>query len=317
MPARPVHCWICGSNATSAWKPPSLDRPLTPEDLQITDDHYGMTLALRRCSCCQFIFADSDDLDRLTGLYEQLSDPGYVDGQLSRAPQMRWILQQAMQKVPNASSLLDIGAGAGLLVAEASRRGLLAIGVEPSRSLVDSARQVNGVDLIQGLFPHPQLAGRKFDVISLVDVIEHVTDPVQMLRECAAALSADGVLIVVTPDVGSLAAQVMGTRWWHFRLAHVGYFNKTSIGRAADEAGLFAIGVCRATRFFRVGYVVERLSRYVPVGWLNRLARRREVVRRLFERVIPLNTHDSLGLFLQPSKNAVLMDGRTRQDAGA
>jgi 2-polyprenyl-3-methyl-5-hydroxy-6-metoxy-1,4-benzoquinol methylase len=298
-----MRCWICGSNTTSAWKPPSLDRPLTPEDLQITDDHYGRTLALRRCSCCQFIFADSDDLDRLTALYEQLADPGYVESQLSRAPQMRWILQQVMQTVPNASSLLDIGAGAGLLVAEALRRGLLAIGVEPSRSLVESARQVNGVDLIQGLFPHPQLAGRKFDVISLVDVIEHITDPVQMLRECAAALSADGVLIIVTPDVGSLVAQVLGMRWWHFRLAHVGYFNRTSISRAAAEAGLFAVGVCRATWFFRVSYVVERLGRYLPIGWLNRLAQRRKVLRRLFERVIPLNTHDSLGLFLQRSKN--------------
>jgi 2-polyprenyl-3-methyl-5-hydroxy-6-metoxy-1,4-benzoquinol methylase len=194
-----MRCWICGSNDTSAWKPSSLDRPLTPEDLQITDDHYGTTLALWRCSCCEFIFAGGDDLRRLTALYEELSDPGYVRGQESRAPQMRWLIQQVTWTIPNARTLLDIGAGAGLLVAEALRRGLVAVGVEPSRSLVESAREINGVELIQGLFPHPQLADRRFDVICLVDVIEHVTDPVQMLRDCVAALSPGGVLIIVTP----------------------------------------------------------------------------------------------------------------------
>jgi 2-polyprenyl-3-methyl-5-hydroxy-6-metoxy-1,4-benzoquinol methylase len=213
-----MRCWICCSNDTSAWKPRSLDRPLTPEDLQITDSHYGTTLALRRCSCCQFIFADSSDLQRLTALYEQLSDPGYVESQESRAPQMRWLIQQVIRTIPNARSLLDIGAGAGLLVAEARWRGLVAVGVEPSRSLVESARQINGVELIQGPFPHPQLADRRFDVICLVDVIEHLVDPVQMLLDCAAALSPDGVLIVVTPDVGSLAARPcpsVGSIVWH------------------------------------------------------------------------------------------------------
>jgi 2-polyprenyl-3-methyl-5-hydroxy-6-metoxy-1,4-benzoquinol methylase len=298
-----MRCWICGSTDTAAWKPRSLGRPLTAEDLQITDDHYGTTLALWRCRGCQFIFADGDDLLRLTALYEHLSDPEYVESQHSRAPQMRWLIHQVMRAHPNARSLLDVGAGAGLLVAEALRRGLAAVGVEPSRSLVESAREVNGVELIRGLFPQAQLAGRRFDVICLVDVIEHVTDPVQMLRDCAAALGPDGLLMVVTPDVGSLAAGLLGTRWWHLRAAHVGYFNATSIRRASAEAGLDAIRVFRAKWFFQVGYVAERLERYLPIAWLNRLAQRRRMMRRFFAHVVSLNPHDSLGLLLHQRKN--------------
>jgi 2-polyprenyl-3-methyl-5-hydroxy-6-metoxy-1,4-benzoquinol methylase len=296
-------CWICRSNDTFEWKPRSIDRPLVPEDLQITDYHYGSTLALRRCRRCQFIFADADDLQRLTALYERLDDQGYVESQESRALQMRWLIDRIRRSRPKARALLDVGAGAGLLVAEALRGGLTAVGVEPSRSLVESARRVNGVELIPGLFPHSQLADRKFDLVCVVDVIEHVTDPVQMLRDCAAALSPDGVLIVVTPDVGSLTARLMGKRWWHLRLAHVGYFNKTSLRLAADEAGLFPIRAFRAKWFFQVDYVAERLTRYLPLGGVNRLARRNRLLRGLYERVIPLNPHDSMVLLLERNRS--------------
>jgi hypothetical protein len=83
----------------------------------------------------------------------------------------------------------------------------------------------------------------------------------------------------------------------------------TSIRRAAAEAGLSAIRVFPAKRSFRVGYVAKRLTRYLPIGGLNRLAQRPGRLRRLFARVIPLNPHDSLGLLLQRSASPI---GSTR-----
>jgi 2-polyprenyl-3-methyl-5-hydroxy-6-metoxy-1,4-benzoquinol methylase len=295
----PFRCWICGSDDSSRWKRRSVDRELTPDDLQITDAHYGSTLGLRRCNACSFIFADGDDLRRLTALYERLSDPTYLEGQESRAFQMRWLLGEVLRTKPNAGTLLDVGAAAGLVVAEARRRGLVAVGVEPSRALVLSAPQVNGVELIQGTFPHPQLAGRTFDVISMVDVVEHVADPVQLLRDCGQSLSQGGILVVVTPDVGSATARLMGKRWWHLRFAHVGYFNTRSMRHATTAAGLVAVRSLRARWFFRVGYVAERLTRYLPIGRLNDLVRRVPVLRRAYDRVVPLNLGDSMVLFLQ------------------
>ena len=89
----------------------------------------------------------------------------------------------------------------------------------------------------------------------------------------------------------------------------MGYFNSRSIRRAAAEAGLLTTRTFRAKRFFRVSYVAERLTRYLPIGWIYRLAQRRRMLRRFFERVIPLNPHDSLGLLLQRSKDTHEPDG--------
>jgi 2-polyprenyl-3-methyl-5-hydroxy-6-metoxy-1,4-benzoquinol methylase len=263
-----------------------------------------VTLSLWKCADCGFIFAEGQELDHLTALYERLSDRGYEDSQDGRVFQMRWLLQAARRAHPAAISLLDIGAGTGLLVAEGRRLGLDAVGVEPSRSLADVALHVNGVDVRHGVWPHPSLAHRAFDLVFLIDVIEHVAQPVDLLRRCRDALAPGGLLIVVTPDVGSIPARILGHRWWHFRLAHVGYFDRRSFGHATERTGLSIRREFRAVWFLRVGYVADRLASYLPVARLNALARRVPILREIYDRVIALNPRDSLVVFLTRKENS-------------
>jgi 2-polyprenyl-3-methyl-5-hydroxy-6-metoxy-1,4-benzoquinol methylase len=270
-----------------------VSRTLQPSDLAITDSNYGCTLALRRCRQCSFIFAEGGDLQELFSLYERLSDPGYEGSQDSRVLQMRWLIARALQQRPGARSLLDIGAAAGLLVKLARDEGLDAQGVEPSHELVAAARRLHGVELIQGTVPHPQLQGAHFDIVFLADVIEHVPDPVALLRAAAELLAPGGVLIVVTPDVGSVARRLLGKRWWHFRLAHVGYFDARSLADACARAGLTVGERFRAKWFFRVSYLAERTLRYLPLGALERLLHSTLLGRRLGAAVVPLNLFDS------------------------
>jgi 2-polyprenyl-3-methyl-5-hydroxy-6-metoxy-1,4-benzoquinol methylase len=291
-------CWVCGSARTMPWKARTMARELTPEDFRITDSNYGATLALRRCHDCDFIFAEDEEVRSLTRLYEQLTDPEYEKSQDTRALQMRWLISAARDLRPEARSLLDVGAGSGLLVAEARRQGLDAIGVEPSRALVKMARSQNAVEVLPGIFPHPQLAGRRFDLIFLVDVIEHVSNPLELLRHCAEALNARGVAVLITPDIGSFTARVVGKRWWHFRLAHVGYFSRRSLAAITGAAGLMVLKRFRAKWFFRVYYLAERLAHYLPVAGLNRLAPRFGPLCWLYQRVLPVNLHDSTVLIL-------------------
>jgi 2-polyprenyl-3-methyl-5-hydroxy-6-metoxy-1,4-benzoquinol methylase len=294
-----ARCWICGATSALNWKDRSIQRPLEPEDLRITDHRYGTTLSLLRCSECGFIFSNDSEVDELVSLYEKMSDPGYEESQEGRAQQMRWLLSKARNANRSACSLLDIGAGSGLLVAEAKYFGFNAIGVEPSRSLVKLAHDLYQVDLLQGVFPHPLLSNHRFDVIFLVDIIEHISTPLELLRHCAAALAPQGIIILVTPNVGSPVAKLLGQRWWHFRLAHVGYFSHSSLLKAVERAGLTVVKHFSAKWFFRVSYVAERLESYLPVSEFNRLCLKIPALRWLYDRVIPLNLHDSIVLVLK------------------
>lgn len=296
---RPTQCWICGATGARRWKDRSIQIPLEPEDLRITDHRYGATLSLVKCAECSFIFSDDDDLTRLVSLYEKMSDPEYQESQEGRALQMRWLLSKAKESQPSAHSLLDVGAGCGLLVSEAKKIGFEAVGVEPSRWLVELAQRLYEVDLIQGVFPHPRLLNRRFDVISLVDIIEHVSTPLQLLQHCAAALAPRGRILLVTPNVSSLMARLLGQRWWHLRIAHVGYFNESSLSKAAEQVGLEIVEQFSAKWFFRIGYLAERLESYLPVRPINRLCSKSRTLRSLYDCVIPLNLHDSIVLILR------------------
>ena len=287
-------CWICGSGSTHPFKETDIGRSLVSEDLTITDSRYGVTLELERCRDCGFVFARQHEMADLVALYEDLEDSAYEQTQDCRARQMRRLLDRARQLYPRAKTVLDVGAAAGLLVAEARRAGYEAPGVEPSRSLVDAARRMHGVELIQGVYPHPRIDGERFDVIFLVDVVEHVGNPLELLKACRDGLSPEGILVVVTPDVGSVAARVFGHRWWHYRLAHVGYFNRRSMIRAAATSGLEPVYRCRPTWYFRAKYLAQRLQRYLPIAGINKRACRGGVLRRLYETVIPVNPRDSM-----------------------
>jgi len=105
--------------------------------------------------------------------------------------------------------------------------------------------------------------------------------------------------ILVTPNVVSLVAKLLGQRWWHFRLAHVGYFSHSSLLKAVERGGLTVVKHFSAKWFFRVSYLAERLESYLPVSEFNRLCSRMAVLRWLYNRVIPLNLRDSIVLVLK------------------
>jgi 2-polyprenyl-3-methyl-5-hydroxy-6-metoxy-1,4-benzoquinol methylase len=274
-----------------------VNRPLQPHDLRITDSAYGTTLALRRCRRCGFIFAEGDVADILR-LYRQLRDPEYLESSDTRALQMQWLLNHVLERRPTLVSLLDVGAGSGLLVQAARRRGLDALGLEPSQTLVEYASRA-GVPIVEGALPTSGLGDRTFDLVTLVDVIEHVAGPVELLAECGARLNPGGVLVVVTPNVRSIPARLMGKRWWHYRLAHIGYFSRPSLEVAASRANLAIVETFSTRWFFRLRYLAERADRYLPLQAINRAADHVGLLRRLYERTVGFDLHDSIGVILQ------------------
>ena len=298
-------CWICGGTETRIWKGSGAPRRLQPDDLRITDSRYGLTLPLRQCAECGFVFAEQVDHRELVSLYSQLEDTDYLASLEARNLQMNWLLEKAIAAAPAAKSLLDIGAGAGYLVQAGQRRGLLADGIEPSAASVAAGRRLYGVDLVHGAFPDVRSPRSEYDLVFLVDVIEHVADPVGLLRACREVLSPAGTLVVVTPDVRSLAARAFGSRWWHYRLAHVGYFDRRTLGLAARRAGLTANRFFRARWCFQVRYLCQRLARYLPVARLNGWAEKFFVTRALYDRIVPLNLFDSWVVLLTPVAETV------------
>jgi SAM-dependent methyltransferase len=277
-------CWVCGAHGAVEFKASNVDESrLRDTHFRITAADYGRTPRLVRCGVCGFIQI-AQNIEVLD-FYRTMEDPDYEATRRERALQARELLK--LLGAPGSEQrLLDVGAGSGVLVEEALALGWRAEGVEPSVWLADQAR-ARGLPVSQGVLPMPSLAA-SFDVACLVDVIEHVTDPRGLLAEVRKVIRPNGRLLVVTPDVRSVAARVLGGRWWHYRVAHVGYFDRRTLDRVLRDAGFTPEGMKRPTWYFPVSYVVERLAHFVPP--LGRL----ELPAALGRVSIPLNLFDSL-----------------------
>jgi len=294
MTASP-RCPLCGRTDARVWKASSVDGDLVPEDLAITDSRYGTTLAILECPC-GFRFADPRTVPDLVALYEALDDTAYRDTADVRRVQQRTLVRDLLRRQPATRTLLDVGAANGLLVDEATRAGLQAVGVEPSEALSAEARE-RGVDVLTGVLPHPDLADRRFDAVTLIDVIEHVPDPVELLQLARAHVAADGCVFVVTPDIASVAARALGRRWWHLRLAHVVYFTRATLTRALEVAGFVPETWWRPGWVFEVGYLTQRVGEYVPP--VGKIAARYDD-SSVMHRSVPLNLFDSLAVVARP-----------------
>ena len=283
-PAGPT-CWICACGGASLKRRGVNAANLKPDDFRITDAGYGMTGDIYECSHCGFLFCPG--MGDVLGMYQQMDDPEYEATREERALQAHKLLA-SVSKFKSAGALLDVGAGSGIMVQAALERGYTAVGVEPSTQLVEQAR-AHDIPVLPGTLDDQQFPSR-FDVVALVDVIEHVEQPLHLLRQAAANLAPDGVCVVISPDVDSLCARLLGKRWWHYRIAHISYFNRKTLTHAVQEAGLEVVAVSRPGWYFPASYLFSRVMQYLPAFMRVRPP------RFLDRFTVPLNLFDSLML---------------------
>ncbi len=283
MQTSDTKCWLCQSNNLKIIKPSNIAGKVSSQAFAITDSTYGVTGELAKCQACGFILCTS--LNDVLNFYENLEDPGYEQNRSERGLQAKKILA-VVKKYKGSGSLLDIGAGSGILVEQALKMGFAAKGVEPSKWLQQKALEQK-LPVSLGIFPHADLPG-PFDVITLIDVIEHVSDPVGLLGDMAKALKPNGIIAVITPDVGALVPKILGFRWWHFRVAHIGYFNKKTLKLAASKAGLKPLYQGRAKWYFAGDYLLKRINTYLPKFL------RLPAPKFLAKWTVPLNLGDSM-----------------------
>lgn len=293
-------CWICGGHRAVEVHPSSIERLVTAEDLKITDSNYGNTARLVRCSDCGFVYADPLPAEDLISLYSSLIDEEYESSSGAREKAFDRILTTIRRLRPDAKTLLDIGTGLGTFCKLAGEKGFVAEGVEPSSWAVREGRRRYGVTLHEGTFPHCAIEGKKFDIITLLDVIEHVEEPISLLNSVRNALNDTGLVVLVTPNIKARAVKLLGRRWWHFRVAHIGFFSIQTMLAALGRTELALEYFEPYKWWFPLGYLAQRLERYLPVAPLNKLIASNSWTRKFFERAVPLNLGDSIVYYARP-----------------
>jgi 2-polyprenyl-3-methyl-5-hydroxy-6-metoxy-1,4-benzoquinol methylase len=137
--------------------------------------------------------------------------------------------------LPGARRSLDVGCGGGYLVAALAGRGFDAYGVDMSRYAV--THRVAGTEnlLLEGDLS--ALDGRQpFELITMMDVIEHLPDPVSAVRQAFSLLAAGGTLILLTPRYGGRLLARQGAEYVHFNSDHMYYFTEQTLSAVIRAA---------------------------------------------------------------------------------
>jgi len=163
-------------------------------------------LEIRRCRVCSHLILSvwpprsSDCPDEFGGIdlnaYIQSMEP-------ERRRGAKTIFTMLKKWKPSAGEFFDVGASFGWLVEEGVNSGWKGSGVDPSAKAVAEAQR-RGLDVMLGLFPQDAPAGRKWDVVTITDVVEHLEDPRAIIRDVRERLKEDGLLVVQSPDVTGL-----------------------------------------------------------------------------------------------------------------
>lgn len=108
----------------------------------------------------------------------------------------------------------------------------------------------------------PVRAGH-FDCVTLFDVIEHVSQPIELLKNLRAAIHKNGLLHLTTPNKNSLSGRLMGRHWFHFKPEeHLIYFDPKTISIALEKAGFEVLQIKPMMSYMKIKDILARLSKY-------------------------------------------------------
>ncbi len=158
--------------------------------------------------------------------------------------------------ITQGSSVLDIGCSTGFLGQALQEKNCRCIGIEIDSEAAETARAYYEKVLVGDvLWALPGLGNQQFDFIVLGDILEHLTNPVELLKKLDPFLTKDGELLVSLPNIThiSMTCELLKGRF-HYRdtglldFTHLRFFDRSSALELLQEAGYSGIIVDTVTK---------------------------------------------------------------------
>lgn len=227
--AVPVHCHLCGAEVRRPW-------------------FTRGRATWWRCPGCGFLFVhpqpDQETLDRLYQAAYYGERREYTGKYLTKWRER--VL--SVESIAEPGHLLDVGCGAGAFLLNALARDWRAWGLEVSHDAISALPEPARSHAVVGRLESAPFADESLDALTLFDVIEHVRSPLDFLGNARRPLKPGGLLVITTPDAGSMKARIKRRFWRYFdfdRYLHLYHFSARTLTLALRKTGF------EVTRWFR------------------------------------------------------------------
>lgn len=150
------------------------------------------------------------------------------------------VLEKASSLLASQSKrLLDFGSGKGLFLAVAKESGWQSLGIETAKDRADFAREKYGVEVRQEFYSGGKIEEGNFDFVALNHVLEHLPDPLGLLKELLDSnLSKNGLVYIEVPRADSWQAKIAGQNWMHWDIPkHLTHWTEVGLAKELNRIG--------------------------------------------------------------------------------
>jgi SAM-dependent methyltransferase len=232
---------VCGAALSELWA-------------TATDTEYGTTaerFSYFLCRDCDCISIDPLPADRLSEIYPPTyysfasggaEDPGFVFRVKERLD-LRSYRSTLRMLQTDRPRILDVGGGTGEVSSIFVRRGGAAgaVVVDPDETSIQAARS-RGLDGFAGTIEEFETEER-YELVLMLNLIEHVADPVAMMEKARELVSPQGLIWLQTPNFQALDGRLFRHRNWagYHCPRHWAIFGEQGLRGALQRAGLTAV----------------------------------------------------------------------------
>jgi 2-polyprenyl-3-methyl-5-hydroxy-6-metoxy-1,4-benzoquinol methylase len=174
-----------------------------------------------------------------SSLQVQLEDKEFNDG---HREDMCETIASVTGKSLKGLSILDVGCGWGQALLYFKGKGMSCYGFDPAPEAVEYGCE-QGLKVVKAGMNNMDVFGEKrFDVVTLLNVLEHLSDPVKVLRDISRSVLLPGGVIVIEVPNEFNTFQICGRKahdlheWWVAPPGHLNYFDRESLGKVLKGA---------------------------------------------------------------------------------
>ncbi len=206
------------------------------------------------------------------------------------------IIDNLRSKYSLGNKLYDIGAATGFFLKIAQDRGYSVSGVELSDAGAKIAREKR-LNVATGTFESDMQnkSSELYHVFTLLDVLEHVDNPRDLVKNVAQKLHKNGIVVINTPDAVSTYARILGPSW-HLIIPpeHLYCLSRTAVHTLLNDAGLIIEVSTTIGKKFTPEYVAMMLYKWLKIDFFKRLAQHFAQSKILSKISLPINLRDNM-----------------------
>ncbi len=225
---------------------PQHDKCIVCGSAELTDLKDYSETALCKCNHCSMVF--SRNIPSTHELEEYYSRENYNrTAYLSPITVNRYIaLLDEFEKYRKTNRILDVGAGYGFLLKIAKSKGWEVYGTELTDDAVEHCK-AEGIEMRKGNLHEVGFEEGMFDVITSIEVIEHLNTPNELVGEMKRLLRPGGKAYLTTPNFNALLRYRLKSKYdvIEFPL-HLCYYTKRTLGKLFKDHG-FQVEKIRTT----------------------------------------------------------------------